>query len=132
MRYQGRITQWSEEDGIGYIQCSSLSEPVLLCKDAIYHGQSKPKLGDEVTFSIVDTEQGEQARDLIYVQRTLPTIKPTRYEKPATRKNRTALIIMIFFGFLVLKLFVPKDDDELNGPHNAPVNAGHDVGNQSR
>lgn len=124
MRYQGKITQWSEEEGIGYIQCSSLSEPVLLCKDAIHHGQSKPKPGDEVTFSIVDTGKGEQARDLIYVQRTLPTIKPARFERPVRRKNRTALIIMIFFGFLVLKLFVPKGADEQMSQQPAPVIAG--------
>lgn len=123
MRHQGKITQWSEEEGYGYIQCPNLSDSVLLYKDAIHHGQSKPKVGDEVTFSMTESEQGRQACDLIYVHRTLPTIKPARVEKPVRRKNRTGLIIMIFFGFLVLKLFAPKGEDALKHQQYEPANS---------
>ncbi len=113
MRHHGKIAQWFEEEGYGYIHRDDEAEPVPLYMDAIYHGQSKPKLGDEVTFDLVETDQGWQARDLVYVQKPQPMIKPTRFVKPSKRKNRTALIIMILFGFLVLKLLVPQQAMQL-------------------
>lgn len=132
MRYQGKIIQWSEEDGFGTIQSSQLAEPVSLLMDAIHHGQSKPKVGSEVTFEMVESEQGWQARDLIYVSRKQSMIRPATFEPPAPKKNRTALIVMIFFGLLVLKLLAPKDVDELAVPQSAQESTAGGVGDQPR
>lgn len=108
MRYQGKIVQWFEEKGDGYIQRDDGMESVPLYGDAIHHGQSKPKVGDLVTFEIIETDQGLQAQNILYVQRTQPTIKPTRFERPPIKKNYTAFILMVVFGFLVLKFIAPK------------------------
>lgn len=109
MRFQGVIVKWFDEKGYGFIKSDDVAEQIFVHISAFPSAQSKPKIDEPVTFEIVEGTKGRQAYNVLYVNRAKHVVKPTRYEKPKSKKNYSGLIVMAIFGFLILNLMSPKN-----------------------
>lgn len=109
MRYQGRVVKWLDHKSYGFIKSADKPEQIFVHVSAFPASQSRPKVNELVTFDIAEGAKGEQAYNVLYVNRAQHVVKPTRFEMPTRKKNYSSLIIMVIFGFLVLNLMpLPK------------------------
>lgn len=69
-RLHGRITQWFEDRGYGFITASGGTKQVFLHVTALSDRSVKPKVGDAVTFFLTRDRQGRaRAESVVYVVR---------------------------------------------------------------
>jgi len=109
LRYQGRITNWNDDKGFGFITPNGGGDRVFLHISAFSARQRRP-LGEElVTYELAQDGKGRaQARSVAYVGERVP--RPA-----ATGRSRAPLVFALFFlialGALValgrLPLLVP-------------------------
>ncbi|HEY0916009.1 MAG TPA: cold shock domain-containing protein [Solimonas sp.] len=58
MRYQGRITEWNDAKGFGYIEWHGASDKLFLHISAFADRSRRPRLGDIVTYEAERDPQG--------------------------------------------------------------------------
>jgi cold shock CspA family protein len=90
MRYQGRITEWKDERGFGFIAPNGGGSKIFLHVKAFHGGQPRPQVGDLVTYEVVDDpKRGPRANDVRYVA-------PRTLRAPATPRRSLAPAIALF------------------------------------
>lgn len=100
MRIKGKITQWDDAKGFGFIQPMLKGERVFVHIKALQNRTRRPVLGEVVTYNLSKDEQGRlQAQDVTFAG-----------EKHRIRTARTAskaplLLVLGFAGVLTLALF---------------------------
>ncbi|MCT8126093.1 DUF1294 domain-containing protein [Alishewanella sp. BS5-314] len=103
MRIKGKITQWDDAKGFGFIQPMLKGERVFVHIKALQNRTRRPVLGEVVTYSLGKDEQDRlQAQDVTFAG-----------EKHRIRTARTAskaplLLVLGFAGVLTLALFFGK------------------------
>lgn len=101
MRIKGKITQWDDAKGFGFIQPMLKGERVFVHIKALQNRTRRPVLGEVVTYSLGKDEQGRlQAQDVTFAG-----------EKHRIRTAKTApkvplLLVLGFAGVLTLALFL--------------------------
>ena len=75
MRYQGRISEWNDDRGFGFIAPNGGGPKVFIHIKAFRGGQPRPLGGELVTYEVVaDAKRGPRAHNVSYVgTRTSPT-----------------------------------------------------------
>lgn len=71
MRFKGKITQWDDDKGFGFIQpmlkLAQKAEQVFLHAKAIQNRGRRPQVGEVVTYSVAKDQQGRnQAEQVTY------------------------------------------------------------------
>ena len=68
MRYQGRITDWKDDRGFGFITPNGEGPKVFIHISALGAGQHRPSGGELVTYELVqDEKKGHRAQNVLYV-----------------------------------------------------------------
>jgi cold shock CspA family protein len=80
MRYQGRITEWKDDRGYGFIKPNGGGPNVFLHIKAFNGGLPRPQGGELVTYEVVnDAKRGPRADNVSYVGvRTAPQAAKSR------------------------------------------------------
>jgi cold shock CspA family protein len=67
MRYQGKITDWRDDRGFGFITPSGGGKPVFVHISAFRKGQGRPTGNELVTFELLnDPEKGFRAQNVVF------------------------------------------------------------------
>ena len=69
MRHQGRITEWNDAKGFGFIQPNANPRRVFVHVSALRARQVRPMGGEQVTFALGENARGPIAVDVAFVKR---------------------------------------------------------------
>lgn len=101
MRIKGKITQWDDAKGFGFIQPMLKGERVFVHIKALQNRARRPVLGEVVTYSLGQDEQGRlQAQDVTFAG------EKHRIRTAKTASKAPLLLILGFAGLLTLALFL--------------------------
>ena len=98
MRYQGKITDWKDDRGFGFITQNSSNTKVFVHISAFARGQKRPAVNELVTYECIkDEKRGFCAADVQYVQTANQPHKPARgaYAKKQGLGIFTPLIVVL-------------------------------------
>ncbi|CAM3651400.1 DUF1294 domain-containing protein [Rheinheimera salexigens] len=105
MRVKGKIQQWDDAKGFGFIQPTSTSdkvtaERVFLHASALQNRQRRPVVGEVVTYLVIKDDKGRnQAQNVTFAGEQL-SAKPIAKAKASS--NWPSMFVAIFFIGLVL------------------------------
>ena len=103
MRIKGKITQWDDAKGFGFIQPILKGERVFVHIKALQNRTHRPVLGEVVTYSLGKDEQGRlQAQDVTFAG------EKHRIKTAKTAAKAPLLLVSGFAGLLTLALFFAK------------------------
>jgi uncharacterized membrane protein YsdA (DUF1294 family)/cold shock CspA family protein len=107
MRYQGRITNWKDDQGYGFITPNLGGEPVFIHIKAFTKRQRRPAIDQIVTYEIASDGNGRlQARNVSHV---LLAKERQRAAARAAGPSRLPLTLAgLFLAFVVTGAFVGK------------------------
>jgi uncharacterized membrane protein YsdA (DUF1294 family)/cold shock CspA family protein len=95
MRVKGKIQQWDDAKGYGFIQSTQSDERVFLHASALQNRQRRPVVGEVVTYLVIKDDAGRsQAQSVTFAGEPL-TIKPIQAAK--TSSNWPVVFVAIFF-----------------------------------
>ena len=96
MRYQGRITDWKDDRGFGFITPNGGGAKVFVHISALAKGQARPAGDELVTYALeTDGKRGTRADNVAYV-RTRGT--PARAERRGTLMPVIAALLVLGVG----------------------------------
>lgn len=121
MRYQGRITEWNDARGFGFIVWNGGGDKLFVHISAFNGTQRRPTVGDIVTYDKQDDEKGrrraEQIAFVIATSRKSVTRSPRR--SPLRNVAAIVLVAMLCAGvyqrfnqrvdFSATRIAVPQD-----------------------
>lgn len=100
MRIKGKITQWDDAKGFGFIQPMLKGERIFVHIKALQNRTRRPVLGEVVTYSLGKDEQGRlQAQDVTFAG------EKYRIRTAKTASKAPLLLVLGFAGVLTLALF---------------------------
>lgn len=67
MRYQGRITDWKDDRGFGFITPNGGGARVFVHISAFGKGQQRPAGDELVTYELINDKKGLRAQNVAYV-----------------------------------------------------------------
>ena len=103
MRIKGKISQWDDAKGFGFIQPMLKGERVFAHIKALQNRTRRPVLGEVVTYSLGKDEQGRlQAQDVTFAG------EKHRIKTAKTASKAPLLLVLGFAGVLTLALFFGK------------------------
>ncbi len=103
MRIKGKITQWDDAKGFGFIQPMLKGERIFVHIKALQNRTRRPVLGEVVTYSLGKDEQGRlQAQDVTFAG------EKYRIRTAKTASKAPLLLVLGFAGVLTLALFFGK------------------------
>lgn len=103
MRIKGKITQWDDAKGFGFIQPMLKGERIFVHIKALQNRTRRPVLGEVVTYSQGKDEQGRlQAQDVTFAG------EKHRIRTAKTASKAPLLLVSGFAGLLTLALFFGK------------------------
>jgi cold shock CspA family protein len=74
---KGKIVQWNDEKGFGFITNDDLSERVFFHISALKHRDRRPQVQDAVIFEVmIDNQQRMKATEVYYEGLSLQAVKP--------------------------------------------------------
>jgi cold shock CspA family protein len=80
---KGKIVQWNDEKGFGFITNHDLSERVFFHISALKHRERRPQVQDAVIFEVmIDNQQRMKATEVYYEGLTLQAVKPAAKKPP--------------------------------------------------
>lgn len=103
MRYQGKITNWNDDKGFGFINPNGGGNQVFVHIKSFTNQQKRP-CGDEiVTYELkVDAKGRAQAENVAFVGERVPSnISPERH-------NTSLILAVTFLAFVAASTFVGK------------------------
>ncbi len=89
MRYQGRITEWNDAKGFGYIEWHGASDKLFLHISAFADRSRRPRLGDIVTYEAERDPQGRHRAAKVAFPASA-TRAPESASRTAYRERRRA------------------------------------------
>lgn len=100
MRIKGKIMQWDDAKGFGFIQPILKGERVFVYIKALQNRTRRPVLGEVVTYNLSKDEQGRlQAQDVTFAG------EKHRIRTAKTASKAPLLLVLGFAGVLTLALF---------------------------
>ncbi|GHG63121.1 DNA-binding protein [Alishewanella longhuensis] len=103
MRLKGKITQWDDEKGFGFIQPMLKGERVFLHIKALQNRARRPVIGEVVTYTVSQDSKGRlQAASVTFAGEKL------RLKAPKTASALPLLGVMLFFAGLLLAFWQGK------------------------
>ena len=103
MLVKGKITQWDDAKGFGFIQPLLKSERVFVHIKALQNRTRRPVIGEVVTYSVGKDKQGRlQAQGVTFAGEKL------RIKAAKTASNMPLLLVMCFAAGLALTVWLGK------------------------
>lgn len=103
MRLKGKITQWDDEKGFGFIQPMLKGERVFLHIKALQNRARRPVIGEVVTYTVSQDSKGRlQAVSVTFAGEKL------RLKAPKAGSALPVLGVMLFFVGLLLAFWLGK------------------------
>jgi uncharacterized membrane protein YsdA (DUF1294 family)/cold shock CspA family protein len=103
MRIKGKITQWDDAKGFGFIQPMLNGERVFVHIKALQNRSRRPALGEAVTYSLGKDEQGRlHAQDVTFAG------EKHRIKTAKTTTKTPLLLVLCFAGALGLAFVFAK------------------------
>lgn len=114
MHYKGKLKEWFDDEGYGFIQPAGGGKTLFVHITAFPRNTDRPKVGDQLTFEIVDGKDGTAAADNVeYLGRPQSPVRNQSVRssvRPAARKSQfpirnymalflTCLVLIAVFGF---------------------------------
>ena len=97
MRFQGKVSKWLDNKGYGFVRVNGQEETIFAHISAFPKGQSRPQVGELVTFEIAKgIEKGPKAHSIEYVNR--PVAKVVVKKKPAQSFAYILIAFLIIIG----------------------------------
>jgi cold shock CspA family protein len=94
MRYQGRITDWNDERGFGFITPNGGGPKVFLHVKAFGHGQPRPQGNELVTYELVrEDKKGPRAEEVMFVGGRATAPRRAESRPPVTATIFTVLLL---------------------------------------
>jgi cold shock CspA family protein len=120
MRYQGKITEWRDDRGFGFITPSGGGRPVFAHISAFKNGQKRPIGNEFVTYELInDPKKGFRAQNVVFFGATFrPSI---RKEERSSRMLILAALLVAGIGIYVFQHFsssgakAPPDFESIPG-----------------
>jgi uncharacterized membrane protein YsdA (DUF1294 family)/cold shock CspA family protein len=104
MRLQGRITQWNDQRGFGFVLTHGQSEPLFFHISQLPKGQRRPAVGQIVTYRTEHDPSGRTvAAALSYP--SLPSrrsARPARAGRSQSRSSWRVVFALLFAGVLLM------------------------------
>jgi len=100
MRFQGRISDWKDDRGFGFITPNGGGNRVFLHIRSFRKGEPRPAGSELVTFVVAQGEKGARAEDVAYVDRSRH-MEPTRRTSKASNENSGGLTKVIVVAMLI-------------------------------
>lgn len=107
MRYQGKITDWKDEQGFGFITQNGGEQRLFLHIKSFSQRVRRPSVGDTVTYTVsVDQKGRGNAQNVVFVNQK-QTQKTRRLRRDNTWPLYCAALFCVFIALLVVfgKLF---------------------------
>lgn len=83
---KGKIVQWNDEKGFGFITNDDLSERVFFHISALKHRDRRPQVQDAVIFEVmIDNQQRMKATEVYYEGLSLQAVKPAAKKQHHTQ-----------------------------------------------
>ncbi|MBU1691611.1 MAG: excalibur calcium-binding domain-containing protein [Gammaproteobacteria bacterium] len=106
MRHQGRITDWKDNRGFGFITPNGGSDAVFVHIRAFEKGQKRPVGNELVTYELVkDEKKGNRAENVLYVGSRKAS---SSTERPRLFIRVVSVIILAAMGFYGWQHFIQK------------------------
>ncbi len=103
MRLKGKITQWDDEKGFGFIEPMLKGDRVFLHIKGLQSKRRRPVVGEVVTYSVNKDSKGRlQAQSVTFAGEKL------RLKKAKSGSVIPLLMVMLFFTGLLLTLWLNK------------------------
>lgn len=132
MRFQGRITDWKDDRGFGFITPNGGGAKVFIHFRAMQSGEPRPAAGELVTYEVVPVAgKGPRAENVAYVDRSRATHAP-RYSSAdsgaprgrSTFQSVIAIVLLLGLGAYGWQQYSGKRDaSRYNAPAEASVPA---------
>jgi cold shock CspA family protein len=105
MRYQGRVTDWKDDRGFGFITPNGGGNRVFVHISAFGKGQ-RPAVNDLVTYELVnDVKKGNRAANVVYVDAHRA---PDRSDRLRFVSPVISAIVVAGIGFYGWQQFTPR------------------------
>jgi cold shock CspA family protein len=96
MRFQGRITDWKDERGFGFITPNGGGAKVFLHFKSIQNGEHRPSGGELVTYEVVPVPgKGPRAENVQYVDRSRTSPAPYESDGPGSVWGKLSTLITV-------------------------------------
>lgn len=121
MRFQGRITEWKDDRGFGFITPNGGGPRVFLHFRAMQSGEPRPTVGEMVTYeSVAVPGKGPRAENVSHVDRK-PSRRTAAVEERrggwgGTLAATIALAIIIALGYFAAQHYAAKRAATRSGP----------------
>lgn len=100
MRYQGRITEWKDDRGFGFITQNGSGNKAFVHISAFTDRRKRPASGDMVTYTCVEgRKRGYQAVDVQYAQAAGQVSRVS--QRAYTHKKRHGIVVPLLTLMLV-------------------------------
>lgn len=98
MRLQGRVTEWNDERGFGFVTQNGTGARAFLHASELNGGSRRPTAGDLITYELGKDEQGRmQVRQAQFVGTGRPT---TAGATGALRSAAVGLLVVLLVGYI--------------------------------
>jgi cold shock CspA family protein len=94
MRYQGKITEWKDDRGFGFITPSAGGAPVFVHISAFKKGQRRPTGTELVTYELLnDAKKGLRAQNVMFFGVSQPFVRTKR-----RHTSKPFIIVLLLAG----------------------------------
>jgi len=94
MRYQGRVSQWNDDRGFGFVEPYGGGERAFVHIKAFQSTTHRPKAGDLIIYQLAkDANNRIQAVNIRFAKASKPTLK-------SSSASKKLLVITIVFSFI--------------------------------
>ncbi len=97
MRFQGRIIEWNEDKGFGFISQNATGLQIFAHINSFKKKNKRPKLNDVVTYEQSSDSKGRKMAIKIAFASKTPVAKPDNYKS----SNASLILAILFLGLLI-------------------------------
>jgi uncharacterized membrane protein YsdA (DUF1294 family)/cold shock CspA family protein len=103
MRYQGKISNWKDDQGYGFVIMNATGQQAFVHIKAFSKRLRRPADGDRITYELIlDEKNRSRAENIRFVGEQAPSIKSSKSRFFGT------VFVFLFCSFLVLALLIGR------------------------
>lgn len=107
MKYQGRIHQWDDAKGFGFVEPNGGGTRAFAHIKSFKQRSRRPVNGDIIVYEVEQDRKGNHRACNISLLKDHKT-KRSRANKPTSQRKRNVIVLSLFFGVLALSVLVDQ------------------------